>query len=163
MTVLRVRHLGNAIKNFKIAAGEAEGEYHGFVFQDSDVAKWLEAVAYSLASDPNPELEKTADELISLIGRAQQADGYLNTYFTVKEPNARWTNLRDQHELYSGGHMIEAAVAYYEVTGKRELLDIMSRFADYVDSIFGEEEGKIQGYDGHQEIELALVKLAEWI
>ncbi|MBO1005120.1 glycoside hydrolase family 127 protein [Pseudogracilibacillus auburnensis] len=151
----------HAIKNIKIAAGEAEGEYHGFVFQDSDVAKWLEAVAYSLASDPNPELEKTADELIALIGRAQQEDGYLNTYFTVKEPNARWTNLRDQHELYSGGHMIEAAVAYYEVTGKRELLDIMSRFADYVDSVFGAEEGKIQGYDGHQEIELALVKLAE--
>lgn len=151
----------HAIENFKIAAGEAEGEYHGFVFQDSDVAKWLEAVAYSLETDPNPELEKTADELISLIGRAQQKDGYLNTYFTIKEPNARWTHLRDQHELYTGGHMIEAAVAYYEVTGKRELLDIMSRFADYVDSVFGEEDGKIKGYDGHQEIELALVKLYE--
>ncbi|MBS4219269.1 glycoside hydrolase family 127 protein [Bacillus sp. FJAT-49711] len=151
----------HAIENIRIAAGEAEGEYHGFVFQDSDVAKWLEAVAYSLATDPNPELEKTADQLIELLGRAQQEDGYLNTYFTVKEPDARWTNLRDQHELYCAGHMIEAAVAYYEATGKRELLNIMCRFADYIDSVFGEEEGKIQGYDGHQEIELALVKLYE--
>ncbi|MBS4204893.1 glycoside hydrolase family 127 protein [Lederbergia citrea] len=151
----------HAIENFRIAAGEAEGEYHGFVFQDSDVAKWIEAVAYSLATDPNPELEKTADELIALIGKAQQDDGYLNTYFTIKEPEARWTNLRDQHELYCAGHMMEAAVAYYEVTGKRELLDIMSRFADYIDTVFGEEAGKIQGYDGHQEIELALVKLYE--
>ncbi|MCJ8007544.1 glycoside hydrolase family 127 protein [Lederbergia wuyishanensis] len=151
----------HAIENIRIAAGEAEGEFHGFVFQDSDVAKWLEAVAYSLAADPNPELEKTSDKLIELLGRAQQEDGYLNTYFTVKEPNARWTNLRDQHELYCAGHMIEAAVAYYEATGKRTLLDIMCRFADYIDSVFGEQEGKIKGYDGHQKIELALVKLYE--
>ncbi|MCR2823072.1 glycoside hydrolase family 127 protein [Lederbergia panacisoli] len=151
----------HAVENFRIAAGDTEGEYHGFVFQDSDIAKWIEAVAYSLVSDPNPELEKTVDDLIALIGRAQQKDGYLNTYFTVKEPDARWTNLRDQHELYSGGHMIEAAVAYFEATGKRELLDIMVRFAEYVDSVFGGGEGKIKGYDGHQEIELALVKLAE--
>ncbi|MCR2823031.1 glycoside hydrolase family 127 protein [Lederbergia panacisoli] len=151
----------HAIENIRIAAGVAEGEYHGFVFQDSDVAKWLEAVAYSLATDPNPELEKIADELIALLGKAQQEDGYLNTYFTVKEPEARWTNLRDQHELYCAGHMMEAAVAYYRATGKRELLDIMCRFADYIDSVFGVEEGKIQGYDGHQEIELALVKLYE--
>ncbi|MBS4200440.1 glycoside hydrolase family 127 protein [Bacillus sp. FJAT-49732] len=151
----------HAIENIRIAAGLAEGEFHGFVFQDSDVAKWLEAVAYSLATDPNPELEKTADELIDLLGNAQQEDGYLNTYFTVKEPNSRWTNLRDQHELYCAGHMIEAAVAYYEATGKRKLLDIMCRFADCIDSVFGEEDGKIKGYDGHQEIELALVKLYE--
>jgi uncharacterized protein len=149
----------HAMENFKIAAGESTGEFYGFVFQDSDVAKWLEATAYSLETDPNPNLEKTADEVIDLIGRAQQKNGYLNTFFTVKEPDGKWSNLRDQHEMYCAGHMIEAAVAYYQVTGKRKLLDIMCRFVDHIDSVFGKEENKIRGYDGHQEIELALVKL----
>ncbi|MCP3739440.1 glycoside hydrolase family 127 protein [Rossellomorea sp. BNER] len=149
----------HAIKNFRIAAGEISGEFFGFVFQDSDVAKWLEAVAYSLESDPNPELEKTADQVIDLIERAQQKNGYLNTYFTVKEPEGKWSNLRDRHEMYCAGHMIEAAVAYYQVTGKRKLLDIMCRFADHINAVFGKDGNKIPGYDGHQEIELALVKL----
>ncbi|MFS0638145.1 beta-L-arabinofuranosidase domain-containing protein [Mesobacillus foraminis] len=149
----------HAIENFKIAAGEASGEFFGFVFQDSDVAKWLEAVAYSLDSDPNPELENTADQVIELIERAQQENGYLNTYFTIKEPEGKWSNLRDRHEMYCAGHMIEAAVAYSQVTGKRKLLDVMCRFADHIDSVFGKEESKIPGYDGHQEIELSLVKL----
>jgi len=149
----------HAIENFRIAAGEATGEFHGAVFQDSDVAKWLEAVAYSLMTDPNPELESLADEVIALIGRAQQADGYLNTYYTVKEPGRRFTNLRDNHELYCAGHMIEAAVAYYYATGKQRFLDIVCRFADYIDSVFGPGEHQIRGYDGHQEIELALIKL----
>ncbi|MBD8067886.1 glycoside hydrolase family 127 protein [Bacillus sp. PS06] len=151
----------HAIKNFKIAAGEAEGEYYGMVFQDSDVAKWLEAVAFSLENHPDPELEKTADEVIALLGRAQGDDGYLNTYYTVKEPNKRWTNVRDNHELYCAGHLIEAAVAYFHATGKREFLDIMSRYADYIDTIFGSGKTKLQGYPGHQEIELALIKLYE--
>lgn len=149
----------HAIKNFRIAAGEEEGVFHGFVFQDSDVAKWIEAVAYSLETERDLELERTCDEVIDLIGRAQQPDGYLNTYYTVKEPGKRWTNLRDNHELYVGGHFIEAAVAYYEATGKKKLLDIMCRFVDYVDTIFGDGEDQIRGYDGHQEIELALIKL----
>lgn len=149
----------HAIKNFRIAAGEEEGEFHGFVFQDSDIAKWIEAVAYSLETERDPELEKTCDEVIDLIGRAQQSDGYLNTYYTVKEPGKRWTNLRDNHELYVGGHFIEAAVAYYEATGKKKLLDIMCRFVDYVDTIFGYEEDQLRGYDGHQEMELALIRL----
>ncbi len=149
----------HAIENFRIAAGESEGEFVGMVFQDSDVAKWLEAVAYVLAVEPNPELEKTADEVIDLIARAQQPDGYLNTYFTVAEPDKRWTNLRDWHELYCAGHMMEAAVAYYEATGKRKLLDVMCRFADYIDQVFGTEPDKLQGYPGHPEIELALVRL----
>lgn len=149
----------HAIRNFRIAAGRETGEFGGMVFQDSDVAKWLEAAAYSLAVHPDPELERKADEVIDLVVAAQQPDGYLNTYFTVKEPGKRWTNLTDCHELYCAGHMIEAAVAYYGATGKRQLLDAMCRFADYIDSVFGQEEGKLQGYDGHQEIELALVKL----
>ncbi|NLA59196.1 MAG: glycoside hydrolase family 127 protein [Firmicutes bacterium] len=149
----------HAIRNFRIAAGESEGEFKGFVFQDSDLAKWLEAVAYVLAVEPNPELEKTADEVIDLIANAQQPDGYLNTYFTIAEPDKRWTNLRDWHELYCAGHMMEAAVAYYEATGKRKLLEVMCRFADYIAETFGPEPRKLQGYPGHPEIELALVRL----
>ncbi len=150
-----------AISNFRIAAGLAEGKFGGFVFQDSDLAKWLEAVGYSLAVHHDTELEKTADEAIDLIAKAQHENGYLNTYFTIKEPGKQWTNLTDAHELYCAGHMMEAAVAYFNATGKRKLLDVMCRFADYIDSAFGTESGKIRGYDGHQEIELALVKLYE--
>lgn len=147
------------INNFKIAAGEKEGEFVGMVFQDSDVGKWLEAVAYSLQWSPDDNLEKIADEVIDLLGRAQQEDGYLNTYFTVKEPGKRWTNLWDCHELYCFGHLTEAAVAYYEATGKRKFLDIICKYADYIYSVFGEEDDKIKGYDGHEEAELALMKL----
>lgn len=149
----------HAIENFRIAAGESSGEYYGMVFQDSDIAKWLEAVAYSLENEPNEELEKTADEVIALLGRAQDENGYLNTYYTVKEPNNRWTNIRDNHELYCAGHLIEAAVAYFQATGKRQFLNIMCKYADHIDSVFGPEEDKLKGYPGHQEIELALVKL----
>lgn len=149
----------HAIANFEIAAGRRKGEFGGMVFQDSDVAKWLEAAGYSLSIRRDPELERQADEVIDLVGEAQQADGYLNTYFTVKEPGKRWTNLQDCHELYCAGHFIEAAVAYYEATGKDKLLNIMRRMADHIDSVFGPEDGKLKGYDGHQEIELALVKL----
>ncbi|MGO4270452.1 beta-L-arabinofuranosidase domain-containing protein, partial [Paenibacillus sp. TAF58] len=142
-----------AIRNFRVAAGMEEGEFGGMVFQDSDVAKWIEAVGYSLASQPDPELERTADELIELIAKAQHNNGYLNTYYTIKEPSNEWTNLHEAHELYCAGHMIEAAVAYYEATGKRRLLDVVCKFADYIDTVFGREQGKLRGYDGHQEIE----------
>ncbi|WP_052339467.1 glycoside hydrolase family 127 protein [Gorillibacterium massiliense] len=151
----------HAIKNFRITAGLETGEYGGMVFQDSDLAKWLEAVGYSLAVHPDPELEKLADEAIDLIVQAQGEDGYLNTYFALKEPGKRWTNLTECHELYCAGHMMEAAVAYYQGTGKRKLLDAMCRFADYIGEVFGAEEGKMHGYDGHEEVELALIKLYE--
>lgn len=101
----------HAIANFRIAAGLEQGEFYGMVFQDSDVAKWLEAVAWSLCQKPDAELEKTADEVIELVAAAQCEDGYLNTYFTVKAPEERWTNLAECHELYCAGHMIEAGVA----------------------------------------------------
>ncbi len=149
----------HCIENFRIAAGEQQGTFYGCVFQDSDVAKWLEAVAYVLMQHPNPALEKVADEAIALIGRAQQADGYLNTYFTVKEPQNRWSNLKDQHELYCAGHLMEAAVAYYQATGKRELLDIMLRMARHIDGVLGPQEGKKRGYPGHPEIEMALMRM----
>jgi DUF1680 family protein len=148
-----------ALQNFRIAAGEASGERRGTVFQDSDVAKWLEAVAYSLATHPDPKLEATADSVIGLVGRAQSADGYLNTYFTLVEHGARWKNLTEGHELYVAGHFMEAAVAYYKATGKRELLDIACRNADLICSVFGPGEDQLHGYPGHPEIELALVRL----
>ncbi|MDQ0973199.1 DUF1680 family protein [Neobacillus niacini] len=129
------------------------------IFWDSDVAKWLEAASYSLATHPDPELERLVDQVITLIASAQQPDGYLNIYFTVVKPGERWTDLRDAHELYCAGHLIEAGVAHYEATKKRTLLDVVCRYADHIDSVFGLEEGKKRGYGGHQEIELALVKL----
>jgi len=147
------------IHNFKVAAGDVKGEFHGAVFQDTDVAKWLEAVAYTLEVYPDKKLEALADETIELIEKAQSEDGYLNTYFTIKEPKCRWQNLMEGHELYTAGHMIEAAVAYYKATGKRRFLDVVMRLADAIDEQFGPEDGKCHGYPGHQEIELALVKL----
>jgi len=128
-------------------------------FWDSDTAKWIEAVGYSLATHPDGELEALADAVIDLIAKAQQDDGYLNIHFTVVEPQNRLRNLRDMHELYCAGHLMEAAVAYYEGTGKRKLLEVMCRYADYLDSVLGPEEGKKRGYPGHEEIELALVKI----
>ncbi len=151
----------HAIENFRIAAGESDGEFYGMVFQDSDVAKWLEAAAYSLALKPDPSLEARADELIDLVGRAQQPDGYLNTYFTVKEPEHRWQNLAECHELYCAGHMMEAAAAYYFATGKTRLLEIMRRYANLICSRFGRGEGQVRGVPGHQEIELGLLRMHE--
>lgn len=151
----------HCIANFKIAAGREKGSFYGMVFQDSDLAKWLEAISYRLMSDPDEELEKRVDDIVDLIGEAQQEDGYLNTYFTIKEPENRFTNLCECHELYCAGHMMEAAVAYYKATGKDKLLKIMCRMADVIDDNFGPEENKRHGYPGHEEIELALVKMYE--
>ncbi len=147
------------IRNFRAAAGLADAPFGGKVFQDSDVAKWLEAVSYTLMWHPDPELEKLADETIELIAAAQQPDGYLDTYYILNGLSDRFTNLRDNHELYCAGHMIEAAVAYYRATGKRRLLEVVMRLADYLDTVFGTEEGKIPGYPGHEVIEMALFGL----
>ena len=149
----------HAIENFKIAAGLSQGEFHGMVFQDSDVGKWIEAAAYSLMIRPDPALEKEVDAIVEIIGKAQQPDGYLNTWFTIREPGKRWTNLQDCHELYSFGHLAEGAVAYHQATGKRAFLDIMCRMADHIDTVIGPEEGKLHGYPGHPEAELALWRL----
>lgn len=130
------------------------------IYWDSDVAKVLEGMAYALAHQPDPELEKIYDEWVDLIVSAQQPDGYLNSYFTTVEPENRWKKLSVTHELYCAGHLMEAAVAGYELLGKRKLLDALCRYADYIDSVFGpESEGKRRGWPGHEEIELALVKL----
>ena len=148
-----------AIENLRIDAGERDGEFRGWVFQDSDVAKWLEAVAYRLMAEPHPEWEARADEVIDLVERAQQADGYLNSYYTITAPQERWTNLRDKHELYCAGHFIEAGVAYYQATGKDKLLQVVCRLADHICEVFGPHANQKRGYPGHEEIELALVKL----
>ena len=149
----------HCIKNFKIAAGMEDGKFEGRVFQDSDVAKWLEAVGYVLSWHKDEELERTADEVIRIIAAAQQPDGYLDTYYIINGLEKRWTNLMNDHELYCAGHMIEAGIAYYEGTGKRELLEVVIRLADCIDGTFGPEEGKLHAYPGHEIIEMALVRL----
>lgn len=152
----------HAIENFKAAAemietGKCSEEFYGMVFQDSDVAKWLEAAAYSQVIKPDQRLAESCEEVIELIGRSQHKNGYLNTYFTVKEPSKEWTNLCEAHELYCAGHMIEAAVAYAECTGKTKLLEIMCKMADHMYKHFIVE--KSPGYPGHPEVELALMRL----
>ncbi|TPL93248.1 glycoside hydrolase family 127 protein [Mesorhizobium sp. B2-3-11] len=130
------------------------------MFWDSDLGKTIETAAYSLYRRKNPELERKIDAVIDMYGRLQQEDGYLSSWYQRIQPGKRWTNLRDCHELYCAGHLIEGAVAYYQATGKRKLLDIMCRYADHIASVLGPEPGKKKGYCGHEEIELALVKLA---
>lgn len=148
----------NFINAGKAVRGEDVGDgFYGMVFQDSDAAKWLEAVAYSLSLMPDSELEATADKLIDIIAEAQDTDGYLNTYFTIKDKEKRWTNLLEGHELYCSGHMMEAACAYCEATGKRKLLDVMERNAEHIYNRFITE--KHEGFPGHPEIELALMKM----
>ncbi|TPN67336.1 glycoside hydrolase family 127 protein [Mesorhizobium sp. B1-1-1] len=130
------------------------------MFWDSDWGKTIETAAYSLYRAKNPELEKKIDAVIDLYEKLQQPDGYLSSWYQRIQPGLRWTNLRDCHELYCAGHLIEGAVAYYQATGKRKLLDVMCRYADHIASVLGPEPGKKKGYCGHEEIELALVKLA---
>ncbi|MGI5870167.1 MAG: glycoside hydrolase family 127 protein [Kiritimatiellia bacterium] len=129
------------------------------IFWDSDVAKLIEGCCYSLAAHPDAALEAKVDEVIALFAAAQQSDGYLNSYYTTVEPENRWTNLRDNHELYCAGHIIEAAVAHFQCTGKRTFLDVACRYADYIATVFGRGKGRRRGYPGHEEIELALVRL----
>ena len=143
------------IRNFENAA-KGEGEHSGIFFDDSDVYKALEGMAYSLINNPDPELEKKADEWIDKFAAAQQPDGYINTFYTLTGLDKRWTNM-DKHEMYCAGHMIEAGVAYYQATGKRKLLDVCIRMTDHMMSQFG--PGKRHWVPGHEEIELALVKL----
>lgn len=151
----------HCIHNFKIAAGMEEGAFAGCVFQDSDLAKWLEAVGYILLYKKDEELEAIADSVIDIIEKAQQPDGYLDTYYIINGLDKRWTNLTDHHELYCAGHMIEAGIAYYNGTGKEKLLEVVKRLADCIDGTFGPEEGKIHAYPGHEIVEMALVRLYE--
>ncbi len=146
------------LEDLRLAAQRATNGFRGPVFMDSDLYKALEAASYSLAIHPDPALEKQLDEIIATLAAAQQSDGYLNSYFTVKEPMKRWTNLRDWHELYCAGHLFEGAVAHYQATGKRTYLDVATKLADHIDAVFGPAPKRL-GYPGHPEIELALIKL----
>lgn len=128
-------------------------------FWDSDVAKWLEAACYILAAHEDESLAQVVEETVALIANAQQPDGYLNVFHSTVEKDKRWTNLRDMHELYCAGHLFEAAVAHYDTTGSTQLLDTACRYADHINGVFGRARGQKRGYPGHEEIELALVKL----
>ncbi len=143
------------IRNFEKVAAH-KGKHEGIFYDDSDVYKALEAIAYSLKNNPDPDLEKKADEWIDKIALAQLPDGYLNTYYTLEGIQNRWSDM-DKHEDYCAGHLIEAAVAYYNTTHKRKLLDVAIRFANHIDSVFRQQNR--HWVSGHQEIELALVKL----
>lgn len=135
----------------------AENSFHGFVFQDTDLYKWLEAVGYSLMNHPDPELEKLADQAIDAIAAAQLENGYLDTLYIINNPSQIFTDLRDKHELYCFGHLCEGAIAYYHATGKRKIIDVSIRFADYIYQWF--VEGNVPGYPGHEIAEMALAKL----
>ena len=130
------------------------------MFWDSDVAKVIEAAAYALYRQRDAGLEADIDALIDMFARLQQPDGYCNSWYIRMEPGRRWTNLRDCHELYCAGHLIEASVAYAQATGKRKLLDVMCRYVDHIATMFGTGDGQLPGYCGHEEIELALVRLS---
>jgi DUF1680 family protein len=136
----------------------AQGGFTGYYFNDSDVYKWCEAAAYALALGPDVRIQKRLDEVIGLIEGAQEPDGYLNTFFQIKHPHLKWRNLLSMHEMYCAGHLIEAGVALFETTGDKRLLIVAARFADHIKSIFG--PGKRRGYCGHEEIELALIRLS---
>lgn len=150
-----------AIENLEIAAGLKSGKHHGYPFQDTDVYKWLEAVAYTLKYNYDEQTIELTDNLIDLIAQAQVDDGYLVTFFQIKAPERKFARLKQSHELYTMGHFIEAAVAYYEVTNNEKALKIALNMADCIANNFGNDLDKIRGADGHPEIELALARLYE--
>ena len=154
---LRQCEITGRIKNFAVAGKLVQGKHEGALFNDSDVYKMIEGIAYSLATHDDPQLRERTDAIIDQIAAAQQPDGYLNTYYTLVEPKARWQNIQYGHELYCAGHLIEAAIAYQQATGKTKLLEVAHRFADEICDTFG--EGRKCDTCGHEEIELALVKL----
>src|SRR5258705_6901132 len=144
------------IKNFEKVARHQGEKHEGIFYDDSDVYKALEAIAYSLKNHPDAALEKKADEWIDKIAAAQLNDGYIGTWYTLGGIDKRWTDM-SMHEDYNGGHLIEAAVAYYNSTGKRKLLDVAIGVSKHFENTVG--PGKKDWVTGHQELELALVKL----
>jgi Uncharacterized protein conserved in bacteria len=145
------------IDNFRIAAGEKEGFREGWVFADYDAFKWLDAASKIHAIQPDPKLVFLMDELIALVGRAQQKDGYIFTFNQIHVPGQCWVNLQLKHELYCHGHLIEAGVSHYQATGRRDLLDICTKAADLLvrDFLTASNDKAC----GHEEIELALIRL----
>lgn len=129
------------------------------VFWDSDIGKWIEAASYALSHRRDADIEAKIEAIIDDFERAQEPDGYLNCWYLGHEPEKRWSNLRDNHELYNAGHMLEGAIAYFETTGRRRWLDVMERYVEHIRQTFGPGPGQKRGYCGHQEIEIALIKL----
>lgn len=128
------------------------------IFWDSDVGKWIEAASYGLSHRRDETIENQLESIIDDLQAAQESNGYLNCWYLEREPGNRWTNLRDNHELYNAGHLLEGAVAYYQATGRDRLLGIMEKYMDHIASVFGTGEGQKRGYPGHPELELALVR-----
>ncbi|MFC6465722.1 glycoside hydrolase family 127 protein [Marinilactibacillus sp. GCM10026970] len=151
----------HAIENFKIAAGRTEGHHYGWLFQDSDVYKWLESAANVYKITKDDKLNDMMNEVVELIEEAQEDDGYLSTFYQIDAPELKFRKLYESHELYCAGHLMEAAVAHYQATGDERLINVVKKFVECIQNHFGSEKGKIKGADGHQEIELALVKLYE--
>lgn len=141
--------------NFNWKEGEPNKPH---IFWDSDVAKWIESVAFILEEKEDDVLEKAADDAIDLIETHQEENGYFNIYFTVVEPENRFKK-RSEHELYDAGHLIEAAVAYYNATGKDKFLKIVCKYADLIEKVFVVDKSAAFITPGHEEIELALIKL----
>lgn len=135
--------------------------FYGFVFQDSDFAKWIEAVGYSLTQHPDAQLEALADGAIDVVCAAQDDNGYLDTYYLLHGMDRAFTNLKDHHELYCLGHLVEGAISYYQATGKDKLLNAACRYVDYVSTLFGPGEDQRKGYPGHEIAEMALLRLYE--
>ena len=149
------------LNNFRRVAGQCDDPYAGIFFNDSDIYKWIEAAAWAQVKGPIPSVQRCVDEALALIEAAQDTDGYINTYFSVERKAERWTDLRDLHEMYCGGHLIQAAIALHRATGNKRLLKVATRFADLLCELFGpEEQGKRVAIDGHEEIEMALIELS---
>ncbi|UYO00908.1 MAG: glycoside hydrolase family 127 protein [Devosia sp.] len=138
--------------------GGPDGHTHQ-VFWDSDIGKWIEAAGYALRHRRDAGLEAKVDAIVDRLAEVQMADGYLNLWYQGHEIDKRWTNMRDRHELYNAGHLLEGAIAYFQATGRRKLLDVLERYLDHIRTMFGTGPNQKRGYCGHQEIELALVKL----
>ena len=153
----QIENITGRMRNF-INASKKKGTHSGIFYDDSDVYKAMEGMAYSLSNNRNPALEAKLDEWVDNIASAQLGDGYINTYYTLKAPGERWKDMH-MHEMYCAGHLMEAATAYYQFSGKRKLLDVACKMADHMMSVFGPD--KRHWVTGHEEVELALVKLYE--
>ena len=149
------------LRNLRIAAGKEEGDFYGFYFNDSDVYKWMEAVAYSLKNHDSKKLRDQLDVAVAVIQEAQEESGYIDSFFQIRHPKLKLKNLNSMHEMYCAGHLVEAGVALAASIGDRRILDVALKFTHYLMSVFG--PGKRRGYPGHEEIELALIKLSEFL
>jgi DUF1680 family protein len=129
------------------------------IFWDSDIGKWVEAASYALSHRRDPIIEAQIESIIDDLEKAQAPDGYVNCWYLEREPQNRWTNLRDNHEMYNAGHLLEGAVAYFHATGRDRMMQVMMRYVDHIATVFGPNPDQKRGYCGHQEIELALVRL----